>query len=114
MSTHSGTNFFRAIAKIGRKKNKLPEGTKEQGGLETFKHKASYNGLEEKFFISLTSRKTFHTARLNLSAEEFKHILDGMVISYENVVYPDNANRSDDVECDCSERDYDDPRQDLD
>ena len=63
-------------------------GTKEQGGPETFKIKTSYNPTEERFFISLTSRKTFHTARMNLTAEEFKVILDRMVSAYENVVYP--------------------------
>jgi len=71
------------------KNKKLPMGTKEQGGLETFKFKSYYNLLDDKFFISLTSRKSFHTARLNLTAEEYANILNNMVKAYERVIYPD-------------------------
>ena len=84
--------------KFWNRKKKLPMGTKEQGGPETFKIKTSYNPTEERFFISLTSRKTFHTARMNLTAEEFKVILDRMVSAYENVVYANNSNTSSDVD----------------
>jgi hypothetical protein len=70
--------------KLFNRKKKIPMGTKEQGGLETFKFKSAYNNLEKKFYISLTSRKTFHTARLNISQDEFKHILDNMVVAWED------------------------------
>jgi hypothetical protein len=68
--------------KLGKGK-KLPEGTKEQGGLETFKFKSSYNSLDKKYYISLTSRKTFHTARLNLDKQDYEKIVKNMNIELE-------------------------------
>jgi len=65
------------------KENKLPEGTKEQGGLETFKFRSSYNNIDKKYYISLTSRKTFHTARLNLDPEDYREIVRKMNIEAE-------------------------------
>jgi len=67
--------------KLGKKK--LPEGTKEQGGLETFKFRSSYNNIDKKYYISLTSRKTFHTARLNLDKEDYERIVKNMNIELE-------------------------------
>jgi len=64
-------------------KKKLPEGTKEQGGLETFKFRSSYNNIDKKYYISLTSRKTFHTARLNLDREDYQEIVRKMNIELE-------------------------------
>jgi len=68
--------------KLGKGK-KLPEGTKEQGGLETFKFRSSYNNIDKKYYISLTSRKTFHTARLNLDREDYQEIVRKMNIELE-------------------------------
>lgn len=75
--------------KFFNKKKKLPMGTKEQGGPERFKFKAAYNNIDKKFYISLTDRKDpWLTQRLNISTEEFRQIIEGMVIAYEDVIYP--------------------------
>ena len=64
-------------------------GSKEQGGLDRFKFKAAYNNLDKKFYISITDRKDpWLTQRINLDTEEFRHILNGMIVAYEDVIYP--------------------------
>jgi hypothetical protein len=83
------------------RKKKLPMGSKTQGGLDRFKFKASYNQIDKLFYISLTDRQEpFLTQRLNITTEEFKNILDGMVIAYEDVIHgntdyriPDNKKK---------------------
>ena len=76
--------------RIFRNKKKLPEGTKEQGGLETFKFRSAWNDLEKGFYIRLTSRKTLHTARLQkLTVEEYKEIIESMVRAYEDKIRND-------------------------
>ena len=69
--------------KFWNRKKKLPMGTKEQGGPETFKFNTAWNNIDKKFFISLISRKSYHTARLNLTTEEYAVILNRMVAVYE-------------------------------
>lgn len=79
---------------FGRNK-KLPEGTKEQGDLSRFKFRSGYNAQEGGFYIRLTSYNTLHTARLqNLSAEQYKEIIEGMVKAYEDVIYPKEYNNN--------------------
>ena len=63
-------------------------GTKEQGGPETFKFNTAWNDTDKKFFISLISRKSYHTARLNLEPEEYAVILNRMVSTYERQMFP--------------------------
>ena len=63
-------------------------GTREQGGPETFKFNTAWNDIDKKFFISLISRKSYHTARLNLEPEEYAVILNRMVATFERQVHP--------------------------